>query len=152
MDVLQNYLIDKEIFNKMLNRMLLAPINLFFDTTPSGLIHKRFNQDLNTTSRDLPSRIKCNMRNYLNIIMTISFVCYNAPYCIFVIPVILVLYFFILKDFMRTTSQIGKLATAINAPLASHTSESVDGATTIRTFKKIHDFEDKQFELRDKQY
>jgi hypothetical protein len=122
MDVLQNYLIDKEIFNKMLNRMLLAPINLFFDTTPSGLIHKRFNCDLNTTSRNLPNRLKRNMKNYLYIIMTMSFVCYNAPYCIFVIPVTFILYYFILKDFMRTTSQLGKLETAINAPLTSHTS------------------------------
>jgi len=35
------------LHNKMLNKVLSAPINLFYDVTPIGKILNRFSKDLN---------------------------------------------------------------------------------------------------------
>ena len=136
----------------MLSRMLHAPINLFFDLTPSGLIHKRFTSDLDVMSRHLPGTIKWNMRNIIVIIMTLSFVSFNAPLCLLFVPVALFLYSLVLKGFTKANSEFGKLGSCSGGPTASHLSESIEGAATIRTFKKIHEFEDRRSFLNDQQY
>ena len=64
LEVFRCYVIDKELFSKMMQRMLHAPINLFFDKTTSGRILTRFSVDLDMTGQHLPNVIKWVLRNY----------------------------------------------------------------------------------------
>lgn len=48
--VFRKYIVDKEIFKQMIDRILYAPVNLFFDVTPSGKIITRITNDLDMVS------------------------------------------------------------------------------------------------------
>uniref|UniRef100_A0A7S3KSB4 Uncharacterized protein n=2 Tax=Euplotes crassus TaxID=5936 RepID=A0A7S3KSB4_EUPCR len=151
-DIVQNYLIDKKIFAEMFEKMVNAPINLFFDKMPSSLITKRFSADLNSSSRDLPHTIKWNVRNLIVMCMTISFVTYTAPVCLLVIPCAIFLYSLVMRGYMTTDRQISRLFRKSSTASGVHFGESVEGISTIRAFKKIEQFEAKRFWLKDREH
>jgi len=62
-EVLIGFLIDKKMFNQMLNKVMHAPINLFFDVTPSGVILNRFGRDIDVVGRSLPTVVKWLLRD-----------------------------------------------------------------------------------------
>lgn len=147
-----SYCIDKDLFNRMLSRLLNAPINLYFDKTPTGTVHKRMNDDLNTVSRHLPGTMKWNLRDFLCISATILFICYNSPICALVVPCVGYLFYTVLKDFLAAKARFSKLSSDCRTPLHTHISESIDGATTMRTYNRVKECESKAAELYDTQY
>jgi len=62
-EVMIGYLIDKKMFTQMLNKVMGAPINLFFDVTPSGVILNRFGRDIDAVGRCLPTVLKWLFRD-----------------------------------------------------------------------------------------
>jgi len=53
---------------------------------------------------------------------------------------------------MEASKEFSRLDKIVNSPIYTHIGESIEGASTIRTFKKVKDFESKYFELEDKAY
>ena len=47
---------SKKIFDNMLERIMNAPINLFYDVTPIGTIQARFGKDLKNIDKRLYDR------------------------------------------------------------------------------------------------
>ena len=58
----------------------------------------------------------------------------------------------ILKNFVVFKSKIDKLEILQGSPCDTHINESIDGITTVRTFKRIAMFEDKFCELKDRDH
>ena len=53
---------------------------------------------------------------------------YVAPYCLVIVPITLVMYFYIAKDFMATNKEINTLESKNGyASITSHLNESIDG-------------------------
>ena len=125
-----------------MERMLHAPVNLFFDTNSSGKILTRFTKDLDYVGSHLPNTFKWCLRNICVILITICYVAYNAPWCLSVLPVALTLFYFTCKDFIRTSIKISKVEKMASSPITTHINESIEGVTTINTFKKAKQFED----------
>ncbi|CAI2364032.1 unnamed protein product [Moneuplotes crassus] len=151
-EVYQNYIIGKNLFDTMLSRMLNAPINLFFDKTPCGIINKRLSSDLNYASRELPDTIKQILRCLIFIGITFTFIATNAPICIVVFPFSIAIYITLMKEFINCSVQVGKLKIATASPASSHLGESIDGVSTIRAFNRVKEFESERFTLIDQQY
>ncbi|CAI2363221.1 unnamed protein product [Moneuplotes crassus] len=151
-EVYQNYIIGKNLFDTMLSRMLNAPINLFFDKTPCGIINKRFSSDLNYASRELPDTIKQICRCLIFIGITFTFIATNAPICIVVFPFSIAIYITLMRGFINGSVQVGKLRIATASSISSHFGESIDGISTIRVFNRVKEFENKRFYLEDRQY
>jgi ATP-binding cassette subfamily C (CFTR/MRP) protein 1 len=108
-EIAQNHILYNGLFKNMLKSLLNAPVNLFYDITPMGIINSRMSDDLETSSKSLPNTLKRHIKNYLDIAIKVIFVCYNAPYCIFIIPVTIFLLTVIFKEYIGSTSQLQKL-------------------------------------------
>lgn len=46
--------VSRKIHNKVLNRILRAPVNKFYDVTPAGRILNRFSSDLSRVDGEAP--------------------------------------------------------------------------------------------------
>ena len=57
-----------------------------------------------------------------------------------------------LKNFVAFNSKIDKLQLLQGSPCSTHINESIDGITTVRTFKRTPKFEDKFCEIKDRDY
>ena len=75
--------------------------------------------------------------------MTAAFLAYFSPICLFLMPFVIFIFGYILRNFLVFKSKIDKLGYLKGSPYATHINESIDGITTVRTFKKIAMFEDK---------
>ena len=53
MTTIFTFIISIQLFRRMIKRLLYAPINLYFDVTPSGFILNRFAKDLTITEINL---------------------------------------------------------------------------------------------------
>lgn len=143
LNVGMNLAIDQRMFGTMFKRLLNAPINLFFDNTPTGKIINRFSDDLGCTVSRLPSCIMWNIRNFIIIGVTMSYVAYNAPHVLYFIPVLAVVYVYIFKNYINIRQQFNKIEKVSRSPIMTHFNESLSGVSTIRTFQKIDVFEEK---------
>ena len=150
--IAQAYLIDTKLFKSMIMNIMRAPINLYFDKTTSGKVLKRFNSDLEKATRDLPGCVTWNMHDLFRVSMTIVLVGYYSPLCLLLIPFMLLSFGLVLKNFVVFKSKIDKLENLQGSPCDTHINESIDGITTVRTFKRIAMFEDKFCELKDRDH
>ncbi|CAI2364263.1 unnamed protein product [Moneuplotes crassus] len=151
-DIVQNFLIDKKMFDAMINRLLHAPINLFFDKASSGIINQRFSGNLREATKQLPNMLKRNIKDFIEMCITLFFVIYSAPICGLIVPCAGIFYSFLLKGYTPANTQVNKIKSSVNSPAHTHFSESIEGITTIRAFNKIHEFEDKRFMMCDQIY
>ena len=148
---IQSYIIESRLFREMLEKIMGASIPLFFEKTSSGKIINRFGDDLSTTN-SLSNFIKYYISNVIEITMTLVYVSYYVPTTLFIVPVTIGLFILIMRDFMKVTKEMKRISRTVYSPIFTHLSESVDGVSTIRTYKKTHQFEDKYWELQDKVY
>jgi len=54
----------RKLHNKMIGRLLYAPINRFFERIPVGRILNRFSEDLNTCDLNIPFTLGSNVLNF----------------------------------------------------------------------------------------
>ena len=148
---IQNYIIESRLFKEMLEKIMGASIPLFFEKTPSGKIINRFGDDLSTANY-LSNSIKWYISNIIEIAMTLVYVSYYVPTSLFIVPVTIGVFILIMRDFMKVSKEMRRVSRTVYSPILTHLSESVDGVSTIRTYKKTHQFEDKYCEFQDRAY
>jgi ABC-type multidrug transport system fused ATPase/permease subunit len=108
--------------------------------------------DLYCSSEWLPNALKWHVNNYVHIMIKILFICYNAPYCILIVPVSATLLTLIFTEYIQSTSQLEKLQSDYHTDNSSHAGEAINGAITIKTFNKEHMFEEKDYICEDVNY
>lgn len=67
-----------------------------------------------------------------------------------VIPVVLGFSFIVSKYFVRVFRELARLQNILGSPLISHFSETLNGDSTIRAFRKEEDFIKKNMEILNK--
>ncbi|KAI1294974.1 ATP-binding cassette sub-family C member 3 [Halotydeus destructor] len=127
------------IHNKMLDRVIRAPMS-FFDTTPVGRILNRFDRDVD----DADTAMRSDLRSYLDSIfrnmVTFVLVAVETPYFLLILAPLIVVYYFIQRYYILTSIQLNRLSSTSRSPLYSHFSESVTGASSIRAFGVVDTF------------
>jgi ATP-binding cassette, subfamily C (CFTR/MRP), member 1 len=151
-EIVACFLIDKTLFNKMIEIVMHAPVNLFFDTTPSGVILNRFERDLDVVTKCLPMDIKWQLKNSVAVLTTIWYVGYYAPFWLFILPITAGLFYITLSGYMTANKEFSRLSKLEGSPIYTHISETIEGVSTIRTYQKIQEFENRHFELLDRSY
>ena len=148
----RHYVLDRKLFKSMMKRLINAPINLYFDKTTTGKILGRFEEDMSVVTRHLPGLFKWNIHELFKILMTVCIIAYYSPACLLIVPVLLFSTFMFMNDFISLKKKIELLYCTIGTPAHTHTNESIEGKTTIRTFNKSKMFEDRFCELKDRDY
>lgn len=70
------------LHNRMLNKVMSAPINLYFDITPIGQIMNRFSKDLNVMDASIVFAISGLFGCVFNAMASIIVAVYVVPYII----------------------------------------------------------------------
>ena len=148
---IQDYIIKDKLFRDMLEKVMGASITLFFEKTPSGKIINRFGEDLSTANY-ISNAIIWYISNVWEIVMILAYVAYYVPTSLFIVPLTIGLFLLVTKDFIKVSKEIRRISRTVYSPIYTHMSESIDGISTIRTYKKTSQFEDRYWELQDKTY
>ena len=133
----------------MIKRVCHAPVNTYFDVTPSGVIINRFSNDLKVTENSLPEKVRGQITNTVGIIFSLSFAAYNIIWILFFIPIMAVLCYHLLIKYNRSLKETSRIESISSSPILTHLSESISGTSTIRAYNRVDDFELKQFAMQD---
>ncbi|CAJ1971494.1 unnamed protein product [Sphenostylis stenocarpa] len=136
------------LFNKMHYCIFRAPM-AFFDSTPSGQILNRVSTDQSALDTNIPYQIASSafiMIQLLGIIAVMS----QAAWQIFVvfIPVITVSICY-QQYYIPSARELSRLVGICKAPIIQHFSETISGASTIRSFEQQSRFQETNMKLTD---
>lgn len=132
------------LHNAMTTSVIKAPLS-FHSTNPVGRIMNRFSQDINNLDELLP--------NYFIIFSlllpsSIATVVLASVTEIFLIPFGLIAFFaffFTSKFYFSSAIELRRLMALARSDLYSHFSNTIEGAPTIRVYKKQKQFTDKVY-------
>ena len=79
-----------KLFRDMLKRLLFAPINLYFDVTPSGVILNRFSKDLRVVEIELMDVILSQVGAFMGIVIGVVLVALNFIWILIIVPIVVI--------------------------------------------------------------
>ena len=126
---------SRYLHRNMLHHLIKAPINLYHDTVPKGQIFNRLSNDL--WKIDIgESFMFYNVSSYsANLLGQIVVCAIFQPYCLVLVPFIIVLGLFTMRYYLNCSREISRLESISRSPLLNSVNETVFGALTIRAFK-----------------
>lgn len=131
---------SKNLHDELFRRVLRAPVNLFFDVTPTGRILNRFSNDLDQVDSVLPIQYQ-TMLQTLAILIGCLVVSALASYWIIVsyLPMLLV---FVVTGlyFKKTSRELKRLEGITRTPVFNLFGETLNGLQTIRAFRMQNRF------------
>ncbi|XLT26519.1 hypothetical protein HN873_057811 [Arachis hypogaea] len=136
------------LFNKMHFCIFRAPMS-FFDSTPSGRILNRASTDQSAVDTDIPNQI-CSVAftliQLLGIIAVMSQVAWQVFFVF--IPVIAASIWY-QQYYLPAVRELSRLVGVCKAPVIQHFTETISGASTIRSFDQQSRFQETNMELSD---
>lgn len=155
--ILGAYRASKFFHKAALERLLNAPMS-FFDSQPVGRILNRLSKDVESIDQQLWLFVFLTIISFTGLCGIVVLLTYSSyPMIGLFIPLIIV-YFFILKYYQRSSRELKRLDSIQRSPLYAHVSESLSGnaarhsligLSTIRAFKAESRFVDRQRNLMD---
>ncbi|KAG8390054.1 hypothetical protein BUALT_Bualt01G0043500 [Buddleja alternifolia] len=136
------------LFNKMHLSIFRAPMS-FFDSTPSGRILNRASTDQSTVDLKMAS-IVTNFAFSIILLLGIIGVMSQAAWQVFIvfIPVVAVC-IWLQQYYIAPARELSRLCGVHKAPVIQHFSETLSGASTIRSFDQELRFRDISMKLID---
>lgn len=124
----------------MINNILKAPLNLYFDTTPLGRILNKFSKDLNQLETDFGYNIGNVYVMFFSLMYSVIISIFSLMWLGLLIPFILLIGLLILKKAKTTIKEVTRLTATTKSPMLSHLSETISGSSTIRAFGQSQRF------------
>ena len=72
----------------MLKSFMFAPVNMFFDVTPSGVILNRFSKDFRVVEILLPENFEAQINSIMNIIIQMYLIANNFIWILAIVPLV----------------------------------------------------------------
>ena len=133
---------SRTLHRKMLSHLIRAPINLYHDTVPKGQIFNRLSNDLFKIDIG-ESFMFYNVSSYsANLIGQVVVCAIFQPYCLILVPFIIVLGLFTMRYYLNCSREISRLESISRSPMLNSVNETVAGALTIRAFQLNNFFTD----------
>ncbi|KAL5020046.1 hypothetical protein ScPMuIL_002938 [Solemya velum] len=127
------------LHHRMLKCILRSPM-LFFDTTPVGRMMNRFSSDIDVMDTNLPLSFRLLIVMLFRLITIIIIVSITTPLFLAVIVPVGVFYCLILRLYLPTAHQLKRLESVSRSPVFNHFSETISGASVIRSFQSVDRF------------
>lgn len=130
----------KQLHQDMMDQVMRAPINLYFDTTPIGRIMNRFSKDLQLIEAMFNYQIGgLYVASYLTMSIVVLSI-YVVPWIAFMYPVIFLIIYILFRLSEPGNKEVNRVESLTKSPLLSYLTESISGNSTIRAFKRKDDF------------
>ena len=124
----------------MLDRLVQAPINLFYDVTPLGRILNRLSKDQLDIEMEIAYNIGTVMTSLGGGVGAIAACVYFLPWVSMVVPVLLAGACYLQRVFLQLARETTRLEHISRSPMVQQFTESVSGLKTVRCFNKQPDF------------
>ena len=128
----------------MLNKLIKAPINLFYDIIPEGQIMNRFSKDID----NLISSIFIIGYIFKDLLSTIGALINCSIYDLnsfIAIPIFAVLGIIISIFYLRGSRALSRMEAISRSPILNIVSETISGPSSIRAYEKYDNYLDKYY-------
>ena len=118
----------------MIDSVLRAPVNLFFDVTPSGTILNRFSKDLAVLDNEVAfsfGALNVMLYYVFSVLIVISITNY---YIICVLPVMVALMICLFRYSIPAYRECTRIESVSKSPMLNLLTETYSGRSTIRAF------------------
>ena len=142
---------NKRLHNKMLNKVIHAPINTFHDIVPIGQIINRLTSDLDKT-RAISKLLNVFLRSCFMLIISIA-VCfhYNSLSLLSGLSMI-ISGIFITNYYISAGRDLNRLEGISRSPIVTCFTETISGAKIIKSFKKEENLKNRLFSFLNDNY
>lgn len=137
---------SKAFFKGLMNSLTKAPM-AFFDSTPTGRILNRVSADMSVVDLDIPfcfGYVVAGLFDVTGILIVMAAVTWEI--LIVAIPLLIIAYR-IQNFYVASSQELMRMNAASNAPIVSYSSETVNGAVTIRAYGMVEEFKRHNLEL-----
>jgi len=141
---------SRRIHEKMLARLLRAPVNLYFDTVPTAQILNRFSKDLDVLDTMLPHYLLEFLQDWTFLLGTVIVVVWKAVPVLFVMPICGYGFIRMRGYYMATSRELKRLEATARSPLLAGLAEAMEGITTIRMQRLEPSFQRRFLKLAEK--
>ncbi|VDI22201.1 ATP-binding cassette, subfamily C (CFTR/MRP), member 3 [Mytilus galloprovincialis] len=130
-----------DIHDRGLNCILRSPMS-FFDTTPVGRIMNRFSSDIDVIDDRFPRTFRMLSIMGFMLFGTIVVIIVTTPVSMAVIIPMLIVYIVIIKLYLPSARQLKRIESVTRSPIYNHFSETISGASIIRSYRSVNRFID----------
>lgn len=124
----------KKLHEDMIKRVLAAPINLYFDTTPIGRILNKFSKDLSIVETVICWSYGNFYVPFYTLIMIVIMSIYIVPWVSVVFPFIVLITYYFFQKSIGATKEVSRVESVTKSPLLNFLSETLSGSSTIRAY------------------
>lgn len=137
----------RRLHEQMVDKVINAPVNTFYDVTPLGRLLNRFSKDLSVIESTLVFEIGTGYVNFYNLFSVFGIAVFVVPWILLIFPCVLVITVYLYRSSIAATKETSRIESVTRSPLLSFLSESINGQATIRAFDKSQDFIDQNYKL-----
>jgi ABC-type multidrug transport system fused ATPase/permease subunit len=131
---------SRALHQRVLDKVLGAPINLFFDVTQTGSILNRFSGDLDKVDDKLPEQFYMFLNLLTTIVWALTVCLVSSPFVICGFPFIAYIFLSIVAFYQKSARELKRLDALSRSPVLQHFSESIRGLVTLRAFDAVPRF------------
>lgn len=124
----------KKLHEDMIKRVLAAPINLYFDTTPIGRILNKFSKDLSIVETVICWSYGNFYVPFYTLISIVVMSIYIVPWVSVVFPFIVLITYYFFRKSIGATKEVARVESVTKSPLLNFLSETLNGSSTIRAY------------------
>ncbi|XP_073129929.1 putative ABC transporter C family member 15 [Henckelia pumila] len=136
------------LFLGMIRSILRAPLS-FFDSTPSSRILKRSSTDQSIVDTDIPYRLAGLAFALIQLLSIVFLMSHVAWQVFFLFVIVFSVSIWYQAYYIKTARELARMVPIRQAPILHHFSESISGATVIRSFNQESRFMNKNLDLID---
>ncbi|KAH9151851.1 hypothetical protein LEN26_003771 [Aphanomyces euteiches] len=125
---------SRALHSQLFEKVVLAPVNTFFDVTPIGRILNRFSSDLDQADSLLAFFSVLALQFSFQIAAVIVVCAVTSPYILIVYAPLIWMFQRIQVFYSRSSSELKRLESVTRTPVINMISETISGLTTIRAF------------------
>lgn len=122
------------IFEKMIKALVDAPVNNFYDVTPTGRILNRLSKDQNAIDSQLLFALNASIGQIFQVFCVVCLIAYIVPYLLIAIPFAMYLALKIQNFYLASSRELMRLESISRSPILQNFTETVNGLSIIRAF------------------
>ena len=111
-----------------------APVNTYFDVTPSGWILNRFSKDLEKLDRDMADTLFDSVDELTSLLILIYVISFNSGWLLVIFPIVGTLLYFLIRYYIKSYRELVRLELVAYSPVLTVFGETLGGVSTIRSF------------------
>ena len=144
--------ISRNMHKKMMETVLKAPINLFFDVTPSGTVINRFSNDIDVVDNQISGTMVGVLSLSFNVVATVIQMAYSNYRLLALVPILVIATFALYRYQNKAFKECQRIESTQKSPLLNFLGETITGNSTIRAFRRENEYIEKNFELLNRNF